>query len=225
MASVPSPIASHLPGPAVAKEKSSAGKLTDNFDSFLSLLTTQLKNQDPLSPMDAQTFTQQLVQFTSVEQSIKTNDSLDQLIALVQGTRQTSSMQYLGSTVEATSDHISLGASTPAPVIYRLPSTATGVSVRILDMAGNLVAETRGPTSSGLHEISWDGSRTDGSKAPAGVYRAAIQATGADGKTLAVEQMLRGVVDSIDPSAEVPTLTVGGIDVALSDVTSISRPR
>ena len=199
------------------------GKLAENFDSFLTLLTTQLQNQDPLSPMDSQAFTQQLVQFTSVEQSIKTNDSLGKLISLVQGSSQTSALGYLGATVEAKSDKASLGASTPATIAYELPSTASSVSVRILDSTGHLVAETRGPTTSGAHEISWDGTQSSGARASAGLYRIEVDAKGADGKSLKVAQMLRGKVDSIDPSTDPLMLTVAGVDVGLTDIKSISR--
>ncbi|HEX2525615.1 MAG TPA: flagellar hook capping FlgD N-terminal domain-containing protein [Geminicoccus sp.] len=222
MSSVASAIAA-MPGGTHPTDKSAASTLTDNFDSFLSLLTTQLQNQDPLSPMDTETFTQQLVQFTSVEQSIKTNDSLEQLISLVQGARQTSSLGYLGTTVEAKSDRIALGASGPASISFELPSAAAGVSVRILDQNGQLVAETRGPTARGPHQISWDGLRTDGTRAPAGVYRVAIDARSADGKSLDVSQVIRGTVDSIDPSGSELVVSVGGVDVQVSDISSIAR--
>jgi flagellar basal-body rod modification protein FlgD len=203
--------------------KSAASTLTESFDSFLTLLTTQLQNQDPLSPMDTETFTQQLVQFTSVEQSIKTNDSLGQLVSLVQGAQQTSMLGYLGTTIEAKSDRVALGASGSATIGYELPSAASGVSIRILDQAGQQVVQTRGPTGLGPHQIAWDGLRADGSRAPAGTYRVVIEAKGLDGKSIEASQALRGKVDSIDPSGDDLVLSVGGVDVRAADITSISR--
>lgn len=213
-----------LPEASGGAARTAAKKLTDHFDSFLALLTTQLKNQDPLSPMDTETFTQQLVQFTSVEQSIKTNDSLEQLIGLVQGTRQTSALGYLGTTVQAASDRMALAPEGPASITYQLPAEAGDLTVKIYDHAGKLVAETRGPRAAGLHQIAWDGARLDGTRAAAGIYRAAVSATGADGKPMPVTQFLRGIVDAIDPSGGEPTLSVGGVDIGLSDVTAIARP-
>jgi flagellar basal-body rod modification protein FlgD len=214
-----------LPGSGGSATKTAAAKLTDHFDDFLSLLTTQLKNQDPLSPMDTETFTQQLVQFTSVEQSIKTNQSLEQLIGLVQGTRQTAALGYLGMTIQARSDRIALAGEGPAGIAYELPADAASVQVKIFDAKGNLVAETRGPTRAGDQRIAWDGTTTDGSRAAAGTYKVAITATDLDGKSLEVMQTVHGRVDAIDPSGDQPTLSVGGIDVALSDVTTIARPQ
>ena len=118
-------------GNAVA---TSAGKsrvgLADNFDSFLQLLTAQLKAQDPLSPLDANQFTQQLVQFSGVEQAIKTNEALGQLVALVQGDQLTRSLDYIGAEVEAEGGTIQLGAGAPATVGYELAEQADRVRIR-----------------------------------------------------------------------------------------------
>src|SRR5882757_10530021 len=78
------------------------GKLGTNFDTFLTLLTTQLKNQDPLSPMDSSQFTQQLVQFSQVEQSINTNQNLESLISLTKARAASDAVSYLGKTVTLT---------------------------------------------------------------------------------------------------------------------------
>jgi hypothetical protein len=73
--------------------------LSGNFETFLTLLTTQLKNQDPLSPMDSNQFTQQLVQFSQVEQQINSNKNLESLIALTKSQSATSAVSYLGKTL------------------------------------------------------------------------------------------------------------------------------
>jgi flagellar basal-body rod modification protein FlgD len=92
--------------------------LADDFDSFLHLLTTQLKNQDPLSPMDANQFTPQLVQFSSVEQAIKTNDVLRQLLSLVRSDQIGRSLDYLGAEVEAPGQTLRLDGTTPAQLSH-----------------------------------------------------------------------------------------------------------
>src|ERR1044072_5533234 len=73
--------------------------LTGNFQTFLTLLTTQLKNQNPLDPLDTNQFTQQLVQFAQVEQQIKQNSQLETLISLEKSAQATTALAYVGSTV------------------------------------------------------------------------------------------------------------------------------
>src|SRR5258708_3531997 len=99
------------PTAAAAATKTAGGtdalnKLSADFNNFLTLLTTQLKNQDPLSPMDSTQFTQQLVAFTGVEQQINTNTKLDQLIKLDKSSLMTSAASYIGTEVEATADQV-----------------------------------------------------------------------------------------------------------------------
>src|SRR3954470_10999258 len=72
--------------------------IAQNFDAFLMLLTTQLKNQNPLEPLDSNQFTQQLVQFAGVEQQMKMNTQLTSLISIEQASQSTAAMAYLGST-------------------------------------------------------------------------------------------------------------------------------
>src|SRR4051812_4190748 len=78
--------------------------LAGNFDTFLQLLTTQLKNQNPLDPLDTNQFTQQLVQFAQVEQQMKQNDSLSTLISLEKATQTTAALGFLGSDVVVDGD-------------------------------------------------------------------------------------------------------------------------
>src|SRR5215217_4559085 len=98
------------PGAASATTASAAGStvaektISQNFDTFLQLLTTQLKNQSPLDPLDTNQFTQQLVQFAQVEQQIKQNDSLATLISLQKATQTSAALGFLGSTVVVDGD-------------------------------------------------------------------------------------------------------------------------
>src|SRR6185503_3409362 len=72
--------------------------LSSNYDMFLKLLTAQLQNQDPLSPMDSNQFTQQLVMYSQVEQQLTTNDNLSSLIALQKSAAGANAVSYLGRT-------------------------------------------------------------------------------------------------------------------------------
>src|SRR5262249_25107311 len=95
---------------ATGNSTDALNKLSSDFNNFLTLLTTQLKNQDPLAPMDSTQFTQQLVAFTGVEQQINSNKKLDQLIALNQGDQMTSAVNFIGTQVEAVSTGVNLDA-------------------------------------------------------------------------------------------------------------------
>src|SRR5918911_3460789 len=78
--------------------------LGENFDTFLKLLTTQIKNQDPLQPLDSNQFTQQLVQFSQVEQAINTNDKLSSLVTLQSTNQMVNSLSLVDRTIEFTGD-------------------------------------------------------------------------------------------------------------------------
>src|SRR5690554_3558349 len=97
--------------------------LADNFDNFLKLLTTQLQHQDPLSPLDPTQFTEQLVQFSGVEQAIKTNEALGQLIALISADRLARAADYVGAEVEAAGQTVRLRDTGSAAFHYRLDQT------------------------------------------------------------------------------------------------------
>src|SRR3569832_441863 len=98
-------------------------QLTNNFSTFLTLLTTQLKNQDPTSPMDSNQFTQQLVQFSQVEQQINSNKNLESLIALTKSQNATNAVSYLGKTLKLTDGTAAL-INGQAQRTYTVPNTA-----------------------------------------------------------------------------------------------------
>ena len=95
---------SRRPGPAPRSSNSSSGStattgIADNFQTFLTLLTTQLQNQNPLDPLDTNQFTQQLVQFAGVEQQLKSNDQLKSLVEIEKSAQATQALVYVGNTV------------------------------------------------------------------------------------------------------------------------------
>lgn len=151
-------------------------QLTDNIDTFLTLLTTQLRNQDPLNPLEVEKFTEQLVQFASVEQSISTNTNLETLIRLQAGAGRESAVALIGRTVVAPDDRAALGDGSAARWTYSLPQAASDLTLNVVDDAGGIVATLQGATSAGEHQIAWDGGRNGGENAAAGVYRLVVTA-------------------------------------------------
>ena len=198
--------------------------LADNFDNFLKLLTTQLENQDPLSPLDATQFTEQLVQFTGVEQAIKTNDVLGQLVALVRADQVGRAVGYLGAEVEAAGQTVRLDADGPATVRYRLDQSAAEVTISIYDEAGRLVGRQLGQASSGVHDLAWDGRDHTGARLPEGLYRVEVSATSAAGAPVPVSTTIAGTVDGVELLGERTMLSVDGVLLPLEAITSIRRP-
>ncbi len=188
-----------------AASTSAFSSLTQNFDTFLKLLTTQLRNQDPLDPLDTEKFTEQLVQFSSVEQAIKTNAHLEALIALQAASERQSALGFVGRTVTLATDKAA-SAGDGATWSYALPNATASVSLTILDANGAVVARRAGSANTGANSVTWDGLAANGAKAPAGIYRLIVDARDADGAPLAAE---------ISTEARVSAVAFGGAETSL----------
>ena len=205
--------------------KSSSQSLAANFDNFLKLLTTQLQNQDPLAPMDANAFTSQLVQFASVEQAISTNTKLGELGKLIQTSSTASAMGMLGQQVTATTDKVGLAATGGANIRYPLPEAAAKVQVTVLDEHGQAVRSIAGAPAMGENLVRWDGTDSGAAHAPAGVYTVRIDALRADGTKIDATQFVSGTVQGIEPNGSELQLVVDGTGVPMSAVSTVSRPQ
>lgn len=141
---------------ATTATQDSATQLSGDFDTFLSLLTTQLQNQDPLSPMDSAEFTNQLVMFSSVEQQISQNTKLDELIGLQQGDVLTTALGYVGKDIEYEGNDFTYQGG-DIDLTYKLDDTAKSTKVSILDEQNNVIYSFDGEISAGSHKFTWNG--------------------------------------------------------------------
>lgn len=207
--------------PQQSAQKTEGLGLAEDFDSFLKLLTTQLANQDPLEPLDADQFTRQLVQFSGVEQAIKTNSMLEELVGLVRTDQFARGIDYLGATVEAQGATVRLGSEHDAQIRYSLEADAAQVTIRVRDETGKLVFQGPGEPGAGQHSIPWDGRDLLGNRLPDGLYRAEITATGASGQAIPAATTIRGVVDGVETQGERLLLSVDGVLVGADQVTRI----
>lgn len=198
--------------------KSSSQSLAANFDNFLHLLTTQLQNQDPLAPMDANSFTSQLVQFASVEQAIQSNTKLAELGQAVQSSATASAMGMLGQQATASTDRIALGSAGNASIRYRLAEAAATVQVSVLDDKGHVVRTAAGGSGTGDNLLQWDGTDAAGRRLAAGEYTVRVDATRVDGTKVGVEQFVTGTVQGIEPKDGLIDLVIDGAAVPLSAV-------
>ena len=195
--------------------------LAGNFDTFLTLLTTQLKNQDPLSPMDSSQFTTQLVQFSQVEQSINANQNLESLISLTKARASGDAVGFLGKTVTLTDGSGGL-KSGQAQWAYSLVGDSAATRLVIADAKGHMVYTGAGATTSGLHAFNWDGKDNAGNALPDGTYTLSVSAQTTDGTAVNTQVASQGVVDEVDLSGTEPMLKIGSLTVPLSKATLIS---
>ncbi len=197
------------------------GKLSENFDNFLMLLTQQLKNQDPLSPMDTAQFTQQLVQFAGVEQQINSNKKLDQLISLQTGNQAAAAISYLGKSVTAESQAFVLADGT-GEFTYTLPRPASASVVIVTDAAGRPVRILQGEVSAGEHAYSWDGTDANGNSLPDGLYRIEVSAVDAKGAQILATTHTTGLVSGVAIENGEIILNIGPLAVPFGKVRSVN---
>ena len=197
-------------------------QLSGNFSTFLTLLTTQLKNQDPTSPMDSNAFTQQLVMYSQVEQQINTNTNLKSLIT--QGTSNAAAMTtgYLGKKVSITNGNASL-TNGSATWTYNLESTAASNQITISDSRGRIVYAGTGQTAAGNNTFTWDGKDNNGNQLPDGTYKLTVTAADLAGNTVTSSVASVGTVTQIDMTGNEPQLIVGHMELGLGDIAAVAN--
>jgi len=201
-------------------------RMADNFETFLGILTTQLKNQDPLSPMDGNQFTQQLVQMTGVEQQLLSNELLKSLVGQgAKGDTLDTAVALIGKTVTADQTMTQL-TSAGADWTYVLPEKAGSAKLEIKDKAGNLVWTGTAPKlEAGRHAFHWDGTVGEVRKQlPNGVYSLSVVAENLAGDELPVPVNIQGEVTAAELIEGEPWVRIGGIMVRKSAVSSVMAP-
>jgi flagellar basal-body rod modification protein FlgD len=211
---------------AGSTDSSALGKarLAENFDTFLTLLTTQLKNQDPLSPMDSNQFTQQMVQMTGVEQQLLTNDLLKQLVGN-NANGVSTAVSLIGKDVRAVSDDAAI-KDKQAKWVYKLDAEAAQTKIEIVDSTGKVVhAETATDNKAGEHAFTWNGKDVTGRQLDdGGVYTLKVTALDADAKPITSTTYVQGIVTGVQQQDGSTYVTINGGKVTWDKVTSISTP-
>ena len=211
MASLNSIIAA-APGNTAASATASATgidktTIAGNFQTFLTLLTTQLKNQNPLDPLDTNQFTQQLVQFAQVEQQLKQNDQLATLISIEKSAQATTALAFVGSTVavDGTTAALTRGQATWS---FNVPKPVSA-TITIQSANGQTAYSGTFTMNAGTQSFTWDGRDGKGAQWPDGNYTILITGKDASGQTVAIPSEIEGVVDSVDLSKNPPLLSIG----------------
>jgi flagellar basal-body rod modification protein FlgD len=202
----------------------SAARLSDNFSTFLSLLTAQLQNQDPLSPMDSNQFTQQLVSYSQVEQAIQTNQNLESLISAQTAQSFSNMVGYLGKTVTMDTNATGLKDGS-ADWTYILGADAEKVTVVVNDSSGNPVFAKMlegDALKKGEHTFSWDGVSDSGKQMPDGGYSLSVTAKTGE-SSIDTTTLVKGKVESVETVAGQHWLVVKGIDIPLGTLKKVSE--
>jgi len=219
--SAPNPNYTPSTGSATSTGTSSSG-IADNFQTFLTLLTTQLQNQNPLDPLDTNQFTQQLVQFAGVEQQLKSNEALSSLVQLQTTAQATQAMNFVGANAVVDG---SKTAMTNGKAVWSLsadkPVTA---QVSIQNDTGATVYSGKFTINAGANQaFAWDGRGNDGTQWPDGNYKLSVVATDAAGKTATVSTQIQGTIDSVDLTQTPPKLSIGGQTFTLDQIKKVVR--
>jgi flagellar basal-body rod modification protein FlgD len=195
--------------------------IAGNFQTFLQLLTTQLKNQNPLDPLDTNQFTQQLVQFAQVEQQLKSNDQLGTLVSLQQTAQQTTALNFVGEMVGVNGDTAPLKDGQAGWTLL-VPKPSTG-TLAIKSATGQTVFTGSYQFDAGPQAFAWDGKDNDGLQWPDGNYTLTVTAQDAGGQPVAIPTEIDAVVDSADLTQTPPTVSVAGQDYSLDKIRRIIR--
>jgi flagellar basal-body rod modification protein FlgD len=210
---------------AAANAASSSGldtsTIAGNFQTFLTLLTTQLKNQDPLSPLDTNQFTAQLVQFAQVEQQLKSNTQLSTLVSLQQTAQNTAALNFVGEKVDVAGATTALTNGTATwQMSVPKPATAT---ITIKSATGQQVFSGNYALNAGTQPFVWDGKDSSGLQWPDGNYTISVTAQDASGQPMAVPTEIEAVVDSADLTQTPPVLSIAGQDYTLDKIKRVVR--
>jgi flagellar basal-body rod modification protein FlgD len=200
---------------------SQAGLIAD-YELFLSILTTQIQNQDPLDPLDSAEYTNQLVQYSSVEQAIKQNQNLEEIIASLTSNQSLGYVSYIGNEVTADASTTTLSGS-KASWSYSLDEDATG-EFEIRNSAGSIVYSGEIELAAGDGTFYWGGETDSGQQAVDGLYTISFNMKDASSRPETVRTTVSGVVDSVDWSSGEAVLKVGSQEFPVSSVVSVSRP-
>lgn len=202
----------------------SSATLVSNYQTFLTLLTTQLKNQDPTKPLDNNEFTQQLTQMTGVEQQLLSNQLLTTLVNQNSGS-VTNAVGLIGKVATVNTNSNMLTGS-KAEWIYDAISGTKSATIQIKDSTGKVVYS--GPVtdvSAGRHTFTWNGTTTSGSSLPdGGPYTAIITTKDAQDKSATLTPIIQGLVTGVESVNGSILLSLGKNKVPSSAVIGVTNP-
>jgi flagellar basal-body rod modification protein FlgD len=199
-------------------------------DDFLKMLIAQLKNQDPLNPLEGTEFAAQLAEFSSLEQlsnlNSYTKQSIDSNYLLTQSINNTLVATLIGKEVKIESAEINVNGQEKITLGYELATPASSVTIKIMDENGRVVKNIDSlPGNFGDSKLSWDLSDNNGEKLPNGKYTFEVTAIDISGKKMETNLFNIGTVDGVRFTDSGTVLLVGGKELPVSNVSEILNPK
>lgn len=213
------------PGPATAlpvPNETASTRLNADYQMFLKLLTTQMQNQDPLDPMDSSQYTQQLVQFSAVEQSIQQTTALKSILARLGTGDVASASALIGREVQFASPASGLAGDSPARWAWSLEGQADSVTAEIRNALGRKVATIALDPAETGGTLGWTGQLAGGVQAPDGAYTLSIVARAADGSDIGSSVGSMGRVQDVVVEGGTTLLGVNGVNLPFASVTRVT---
>ncbi|HTX55334.1 MAG TPA: flagellar hook capping FlgD N-terminal domain-containing protein [Candidatus Baltobacteraceae bacterium] len=221
IASVAGGVASSLAQSVLGSTTSSSSSVLGK-DDFLRLLMTQLKNQDPMNPMQSTDFIAQTAQFTSLEQLTNMNQLLQQMATQSGATGAAGASSLIGKTVTVNGSPFQYDGLQQVPLTYSVPSGAATVSLQVLDASGKLVRTINlGPQTTGTYRVTFDGLGDDGGRLPAGSYQYQVATTSSTGTAVAGATTGGGKVSGVSVDGGILTLVIGTQHVPLTSLVGV----
>ncbi|MBB2203570.1 flagellar hook assembly protein FlgD [Gluconacetobacter takamatsuzukensis] len=199
---------------------SALSSLADNYTTFLTLLTTQLKNQDPSSPMNTDTFTTELAQFAGVEQQVETNTKLASLISLNEGSQLSSDSSLVGQ--QATANTTTLPLQNGAASLTYTGTAGETVGIAIANSGGTIVKDAIVTANSGSNTWTWDGTDNSGNKLSDGAYSVSVNTVDSTGTTSVLPFTVTGTITGVQKGTSDMNIQMGDATIPLSDITNLS---
>lgn len=193
-------------------------------DAFLTMLVAQMKNQDPMNPIDNTEFTAQLAQFSSLEQMFNVNENLKNIQMTQSSLNNTQSVSIIGKEIKAEGSSVKISDGIPADINYKLSSSAKEVRINIYDYRGDLVRTVSlSSQDAGEQSFVWDGKDGSGNSLPDGTYSFMVSAKDPAGTDVAVTPLIKGQVTGVSFDNGNTLLSVGGQKVSLGSVLEVNN--
>jgi flagellar basal-body rod modification protein FlgD len=209
-----------------AKKLRASGNDQMDKDAFLKMLLTQMKNQDPTSPLQSHEMAAQLAQFTSLEKLTNISDGIESMRKEQKPGQNFEALNLIGKSISIDGSKV---ARTEENEVHDIKFTLLGqpnsTELKVRDADGNLIRKlTLNALKEGENVVSWNGMLEDGTKAPMGDYTVEVEAKSSNGAKLMAEMKQEGRITGVNFTASGPLLLLGDKKVALSDVKQIIDP-